>query len=524
MIEKDKISWKGRSALNYQQAEEEKVIGKYSAIANNVQAVKALIAAVEGTIGPKGMDCMLVNEEGDFIITNDGVTILMEMDVSHPAAIMLINGAYAQQKEIGDGTTTMTILVGQLLESALYHIQKGVSVHHIIQGIRLGIKDAIQYIEDRKIAIIEENWDMLKSVIKIAGREDESLIELLFKAANFIGKERLLEKDFRFSDMIEAVEGLENEVLPGVIIYRKPTCDKFKSLINEGRIMILDDELQVEALSSELMGTENGFNQYIENREKFDGWIQKIIDLDISALFIGRTIDPHAEQQLLDAGILVVSNILSEQLNRLSQCVGAKLIKNSVLSKRTGEIEVYCGKAAQIIYDAKLDGIKVIDGAGSPAATVLVSAATGVVTKERERVARDAAASLQAAVKEGVVVGGGASELACATLLEKMKNNTDNMTKYGIACVIDALKKPMYNIIKNAGFNPLEKVENVTSAIKTTGCHSLGINCDNGEIEDLLKKAVLDPALVKIYALKTSCEIAEAILKIHLILKGRSYQ
>ena len=513
-----------RRILNPIQAEEEKGREQYSALENNIQAIKALVSAVEGTLGPKGMDCMLVNEQGEFIVTNDGVTILTEMDVSHPAAIMLINGAFAQQTEIGDGTTTMAILTGQLLESALHYIQKGVSVHHIIKGMKVGIQRSIEYIQRNRIAIKAENWDLLRAVLKIAGRNDGALTDLLHNAAAYVGEDRLKAKEFRFADTVEGVEGLENEVIKGVIVHRAPVGSPEEINIHHGKILVLDDELRPEVLADELMGTESGFNQYIENRKTFEDWIQRIIDEKIDILFVERSIDPYGEQRLTDAGIVVVTNILREQLSRLARCTGARLIKKSVLHKKHQELEVYCGKARQIIYDAKLDGLKVVEGAGVPAVTVLVSAATGTVTKEKERVARDAASALQAAVGNGIVAGGGAIELACALMLEDVKYHTDSMEKYGIDCVIDALKKPMYNIIKNAGFNPLEKLEQTAATMKNTGCQSLGVCCDTGSVEDLLQAQIIDPATVKIYALKAAGEIAEAILKIHLILKGRSYQ
>ncbi|AOT72958.1 hypothetical protein Gferi_02355 [Geosporobacter ferrireducens] len=510
--------------LNHIQAEEEKGRENYSALENNIQAIKALVSAVEGTLGPKGMDCMIVNDQGEFIVTNDGVTILTEMDVSHPAAIMLINGAFAQQNEIGDGTTTMTILTGQLLESSLHYIQKGVSIHQIIEGIKLAIQKSITHIQHSKIPIEAENWKLLRAIVRIAGRNDEALVELLHNAAEYVGEERLQFKDFRFADIIEGIEGLEDEVIKGMIIHRVPAGNLEDICIQNGKILVLDDELRPETLADELMGTESGFNQYIENRKIFEDGIQKIIDQKIDIVFLERTIDPYGEQLLTDAGIVVITHVLREQLSRLVRCTGAKFMKKSLLYKKHQELEVYCGKAGQIIYDAKLDGLKIIEGAGIPTATVLVSAATGIVTKEKERVARDAASALQAAVKEGIVAGGGAIELSCALMLEDLKYHTDGMEKYGIDCVIDALKKPMYNIIKNAGFNPLEKLEQTATAMKNTDCQSLGVCCDTGSVKDLLQARIIDPATVKIYALKAAGEIAEAILKIHLILKGRSFQ
>ncbi|WP_243183441.1 TCP-1/cpn60 chaperonin family protein [Anaerosolibacter carboniphilus] len=493
-----------------------------TALDNNVQAIRAVVSAVEGTIGPKGMDCMIVDDQGQFIVTNDGVTILMEMDVSHPAALMMVNAAYAQQCQAGDGTTTMTIIAGAIIESAVYHIQRGVSVHKLIEGIKIGISEAIQYIEAVSVSIDEENQELLKSVAWIAGRGNQEIVDLIYQGAQMLQQDKIKAKDYRFGDHIIAIEGTQNEILQGMVIDRKPLNHRINYHLEKAKILIIDDCLQPEGLGEELLNTENGFGQYIENRKHFEKWIEKIIEMKVNAIFIDRRVDEYGEQALVDAGVMVVHSVLNEQLLELARFTGARPIKKNALNKDMNELENYCGYAGKIDFDPELEHIKIFEGIGDPMVKIIISASTGPVLREKERVAKDAASALQAATKYGIVTGGGAIELACAVHLEELRNRISGTGKYGIDCVIDGLKRPIHHMIENAGYNPLEKLEAAIQECRDNKNLHIGIDCESGEIKNLSIQGIFDPTWVKTTALKTACEIAEAILKINLIVKGKN--
>ena len=493
-----------------------------TALDNNVQAIKAVVSAVEGTIGPKGMDCMIVDEQGQFIVTNDGVTILMEMDVTHPAALMMVNAAYAQQCQAGDGTTTMTIIAGAIIDSTVYHIQRGVSVHKLIEGIKIGISEAIEYIESVSIPIDEGNQGLLRSVAWVAGRGNHEIVDLVYKGAQMIHPDKMKVKGYHFGDHIVAIEGTENEILKGILIDRKPLNHQNYFHLEKAKVFIIDDSLQPEELGEELLNTENGFNQYIENRRQFEKWIEKIIEMKVNAIFIDRSVDEYGEQALMDAGIMVVHSILNEQLLELARYTGTTPIKKNILNKQLDELEKYCGYAGIIDYDPQLEHIKIAESLGEPMVKIIISASTGPVVRERERVAKDAASALQAASKHGIVTGGGAIELACAVHLETLRNRVPGTAKYGIDCVIDGLKRPIHHMIDNAGYNPLEKLEIAIQQCRDNKSPHIGIDCESGEIKDLFIHGIVDPSWVKITALRTACEIAEAILKINVIIKGKN--
>jgi archaeal chaperonin len=171
--------------------------------------------------------------------------------------------------------------------------------------------------------------------------------------------------------------------------------------------------------------------------------------------------------------------------------------------------------------DEKLEQLRILSGKGKPSATVLVGASTSEVVGERERIAKDAASSVQAAVLGGLVPGGGSIELAIAREVEKVRQDTRGMTAYGVECVVEALKRPFTQIVLNAGFNPLEKLGDVIAAQVERQKDSLAMDCDTGEVIDMLEVGILDPAPVKIHALKAAGEVAEAILRIDTIIKKR---
>ena len=197
------------------------------------------------------------------------------------------------------------------------------------------------------------------------------------------------------------------------------------------------------------------------------------------------------------------------------------MIKRTGLKKDLADLQKVLGHAETVYEDEKLEHIRIMGGRGKPAATILVGAATQEVVGERQRIARDAASSVQAAVRGGYVAGGGSVEIAIARAIEKSRGNLKGMAAYGLDCVVNALKRPLAQIVENAGYNPLEKVENVVAAQTEKKTDSLGIDCETGEIADMIKAGVIDPAPVKLHALKAAGEVATAILRIDTIIRKK---
>ncbi len=496
--------------------------GRFTALETNVNAIRAVAGAIQGTIGPKGLDTMLVDQFGDVIITNDGVTILNLMEANHPAAKMLINIAKSQQEQIGDGTTTATLMAGEMVTEGLNQINRGVPVARVIEGLRKGIKFALTSIEEKSQVIKGIEDPRLFQIAYIAGREYEDIAKLVVEAAQIIGEEKLKEPSFKLVDTIKALEGAKNEVFLGVLINKQRMNKQMpRSLEEQVRILIIDDALEPEEIDDEALTTEAGFARYLELRKEFEDNLAKIIELGINLVLVDRGVDDLAEEILGDAGIMVVQRVARKDLHNVSEHTGARMIKRTTLKKNIDELEKYVGFAKHVYEDEKLEHIRILGGRAKPIATILVSASTEEVVGERERIAKDAASAVQACIKGGFVPGGGSVELAIAREVEELKKDLRGMAAFGIDCVISALRRPFLQIVANAGFNPLEKLGDVTQAQVERNNFALGINCDTGDIADMFELGVVDPTLVKIYALRTAGEVAEAILRIDTIIRKK---
>lgn len=498
---------------------------RYQLLDNNAQAVRALMQAVEGTIGPKGLDTMLLDQFGSVTITNDGMTILEMMEVKHPVAKMLINAVKSQQETTGDGTTTTALYAGEMILSGVERINQGVPVAQVIKGIREGLVMAEDEWQKEKIALDFHDTAALKQIAQVAAREYDDIALLITEAAEKIGEERLTDPTFAFAESIKAKIGAEGEVFNGIVL-SKSRYDKQMpaELSGEVKVLVIDDALESEEFDDKALATESGFQEYMKLKNEFRDNVEKIIQSGAKLVLVDRGVDAQAAERLADHGIMLISRIPHKELEEAASHAGAKMLKRTGLKKDLSEIKAALGTLGAVKDDEILGLTKLSDGRGEERATVIIGAATAEVVGERERIAKDAASALQAAVQKGVVAGGGAAELAVAEALEKRKSELSGMSVYGLECVINALRKPFMQIVKNAGFNPLEKLGDVVKAQNEQGNHHLAIDCETGEISDMRGTGVLDPLYVKTHAIEAAGEVAAAILKINIIIKKKEYQ
>jgi len=494
---------------------------RLAALSTNVNAVRAIASAVEGTIGPKGLNTMLVDRFGDVTITNDGITILEKMEASHPAARLVINTARSQEDEIGDGTTTATIMAGTMVAEGFNQVIRGVPVTRVIDGIRFGVERAVQSIEGRAVSVAGPEDERLYRVALIAGREHADIARLVVEAARLVGRDKLLDPGFRLADTVVSEEGARNEVFSGIIVDKEPLSDQMPKDLRDVRLFVLDDALEPDEIDDEALATEAGFRKLLEYQEQFRQDLTKLTQLGVGCVIVDRGTDDAAEDFLTDAGIMLLHRVSSREWRKVAEHCGARPVKRAALHKPVEDLERYLGWAERVWQDEKLEHVRVMGGRAKPMATILVGAATREVMAERERIAKDAAAAVQSAVRGGLVAGGGVAELAAVQDLRRGRSELRGMTAYGLDCVIEALRRPLGQIVHNAGFNALEKVGEVEARHEGGGDLNLGIDCDTGEITDMAAAGVFDPAEVKVHALRAAGEIAEAILRIDTIIKKR---
>ncbi|MEK3917495.1 TCP-1/cpn60 chaperonin family protein [Paenibacillus sp. FSL H7-0331] len=491
----------------------------FATILNNAGAIRAICSAVEGTLGPKGLDTMLVGAQGEVIITNDGVTILEKMDVTHPAARLLIQVARSQQEHVGDGTTTATVLAGALVAEGVAQVTRGVPVAKIVKGIQEGIAAAIKLLARRSRMINGLDDPLLYRIAYIAGREHTDLAKLILEGAHQLGTNKLQEDSFRFADVVISHKKAVSEVWPGLLIQKIPANAQTDFPTAPASVLIIQDAFEPEVIDEEALMTEAGFQKQMQLKEQFRQSLNKLLELKVGLILADRGVNSEAEQFCTDHRIMVVQRVPRRELRLVSEYTGARPIRRSGLYKPANELAGYLGFAGRVSYDERLECVRISEGRGRAQVTVIVGASTSEVVGERLRIAKDAAAAMQAALRGGCLPGGGAAELSAAYELDRLRETVQGMEGFGITAVAQALRKPLAQIVVNAGYNPLEKVEEVKAAQIASGSDSLGVNCDNGAIIDMLEYGIVDPADVKLHALHAAGEVAAAILRIHTVIK-----
>lgn len=495
---------------------------RLSALLTNANAIRAVASAVEGTLGPKGLNCMLIDTLGDVTITNDGSTILDKIEVSHPAARLLIHAAKAQEREVGDGTTTTTLLANALIQAAVHHVSRGVPVPRLLEGMRAAITRALHVIEGMARCPAGLDDPILRQAAFVAGREHADIADLVVQAAQLVGRETLLDPHYRLADRVVAQEGAQSAVIRGVVIRKDRMNRQMPTRLTNVRVLVVDDALEPDAPGGDALGTEAGFNRFLQAQEEFRAGIRTILQAGVRFVAVERAIDPAAEELLTEAGAIAVRRVSASDLASIAEHCGARPVKRTAIRRTPAELEAVLGSASTVYADERRGCLQVSGGAGRPMATLLVGASTREVRDERERIARDAAAAVQAVVAGGAVPGGGAAEIAAARAVQSLREELRGMAAYGADCVAEALKLPLMQIVANAGYNPLEKVEDVIAAQAARACPSLAVDCDTGEVTDMHEAGVVDPLPVKRQALQTAFEVAEAILRIDTIIKKRA--
>lgn len=497
---------------------------KTSALLANAAAVVAIASAVEGTLGPKGLNSMLVDRYGEVTITNDGATILERMELNHPAARLVIGTAQAQAEQVGDGTTTAVLLAASLVTEGVRHARSGVPVIKIIEGMQAGIRVALEFLQTQSFPIDDLADPQIRQAAVIAARGETDLADLAVAAAAHLGRERLLEDEFRLSDLVLAQEGAPTVLVEGLVLDGTRLSRQMPRRLDRATVLLVDDALEPEEVEAAALGTEAGFQRYLRLQEDFLHGLAGLLEAGVNCFLVRRGIGEAAEELLAAAGAFAVRRLSRRDLARLAEFTGAQPVKRGALTKPVQELQPVLGQAALVVEDERLDHLQFLGGAGRPAATMLVGAATREVRQERQRIAEDAASAVQAAVRGGVVAGGGAFELAAARHVSIYRQQAPGMAAYGVDCVVEALKRPLVQIVTNAGFNSLEKVEQAWAAQSESGTGTLAVDCDSGLVTDMLQAGVLDAAPVKRQALQAALEIAEAILRINTIIRQKPQQ
>jgi chaperonin GroEL (HSP60 family) len=483
---------------------------EFNALESNSNAVMAVADTVRTTLGPKGLDKLLIDQAMNRHISNDGVTILLSLRAIHPVARMIVEIAERQEQLVGDGTTTAVVMAAEMIKEGKRLVKElGVHPTKVVEGIEGGVKEACQLLE-REAKKISLNEIALEQVVKtsLSSKLDGRKLSLLvISALRSVGKNALYNGSYDFDKTIMVLRRttMEDRVVNSIVLERKRMDPEMPLEINEARVMIsrLDLKPVKEAWVKESSKYEEILNMENDRVAKSKDIVNSLLATGVNAILIASGEVDQVIENLLVANKVFAVRIAIEEIEYLSRYTGAKPVRMMDDLKKSDIL----GRADHIYEDEDNGVIYIDNGSRGNMATMIVSGTTKETSLERWRAAIDGVNAAEAALNKGVVAGGGAAELH---VIEKVKNlRLKGLEQVGLDVVTSALESIMRQILTNAGYNGLEKVMAAKASPDT-----FGIDIDSGDPVDMWKMGVLDPLLVKTMALEAAGEIAKSVLRI----------
>jgi len=483
---------------------------EFNALESNSNAVMAVADTVRTTLGPKGLDKLLIDQAMNRHISNDGVTILLSLRAIHPVARMIVEIAERQEQLVGDGTTTAVVMAAEMIKEGKRLVKElGVHPTKVVEGIEGGVKEACQLLE-REAKKISLNEIALEQVVKtsLSSKLDGRKLSLLvISALRSVGKNALYNGSYDFDKTIIVLRRttMEDRLVNGIVLERKRMDPEMPLEINEARVMIarLDLKPVKEAWVKENSKYEEILNMENDRIAKSKDIVNSLLATGANAILIASGEVDQVIENLLVANKVFAVRISIEEIEYLSRYTGAKPVRMMDDLKKSDIL----GRVDHIYEDEDNGVIYIDNGSHGNMATMIVSGTTKETSLERWRAAIDGVNAAEAALNKGVVAGGWAAELH---VIEKVKNlRLKGLEQVGLDVVTSALESIMRQILTNAGYNGLEKVMAAKASPDT-----FGIDIDSGDPVDMWKMGVLDPLLVKTMALEAAGEIAKSVLRI----------
>ena len=487
----------------------------------NIAAISSVADTVKHTVGPKGLDVMLVDQYGDFKCTNDGVEVLSSIQIQHPAAKLLIEISKAQEKHVGDGTTSVVIFANEILRLSLQKIKEGYQTIPLIKGLNKALEKVIELLERHSTPINRVDDPRLRSVTHIAARGDKEITDLLTKLSEDVANANSLEylvSEFNLFESIYTCSRRESEIIGGYFIPKRPHYN-YDSDFYDPKCLIIDGPLEPEAFSSEVISTDTGVSHLDQSVEKLFSIAEKIKNVGIKAIFLSASILPKLEEYFIKEGIFVLSNLRQKDINALLRISGAsKVNRQRVLSADNSELKSISGDLESIQKSFSPLGV-FIKGTKAYEATILLAAELDSALAEKKRIAIDAAHAYKKCLESGYVLGGGIAEI---NLIERLKRSQDSLsynkdTMVGFDIIVEALPALFKQIVFNAGYDPDEKL----NLIDFHASNKNGIDLETGEIINYDFSGILDPLASKISIFKIVKELVSQVLKIKMILQAK---
>ncbi len=512
----------------------QRTVGK-DALRANIMAARALAEVLKTSLGPRGLDKMLVDSFGDVTVTNDGATIVKEMEVQHPAAKLLVEVAKAQDAEVGDGTTSAVVLAGTLLEKAEELLEQNIHPTTIIEGYIKAMQEAIRILDEIAIKVDPSDREVLKRVVNTAiaskyigrGTVADKLVNMAIDAALTIAEKKPDGTyEFKIDNVkIEKKKGghvADTQLIYGIVLDKEVVHPGMPKRVENAKIALIDAPLEVEKpeitakiniTSPELM------KAFLDEEAKIlKDMVEKIAGTGANVVICQKGIDEVAQHFLAKKGILAVRRVKRSDMEKLERATGGKIVSSirDLTPNDLGE--------AELVEERRVGNDKMvfIEGCKNPkAVTILVRGANDMIIDEVERSLKDALNVLRNVMKTPkILAGGGAVEVELALRLREYAAKIGGKEQLAIEAFANALEEIPMILAETAGLDPLDTLVKLRQ-LHSEGKIYAGIDVISGKVEeDITKINVVEPLIVKTNVIKSATEAATTILKIDDIISA----
>ena len=501
---------------------------------NNIAAARAVADAVRSTLGPKGMDKMLVDSLGDVVITNDGVTILKEIDIQHPAAKMVVEVAKTQDNECGDGTTTAVIMAGELLKKAEGLIEQGIHPTILANGYRMAATKSLEILETIAVKVTPKEEEMLKKIARTAmtgksvGGQRDFLAGLSVRAVKAIAEEKNggFEVDVENIKVEKKAGGSisDTSMIEGVVIDKERVHPRMPKTVKDAKIALVTGSMEIAKTQVEAkiqIRDPQAMQRFLDEEE---GTLRKMADrlkeIGATVVFCQKGIDDLVQHYLAKHNIYACRRLKESDMEKIAKASGAKMISN-VMDIEKGDL----GGSA-MVEEKKIgdDNLTYITGCKNPKAiSIMIRGGTEHVIEEVERALHDALRVVGITLEDGKAVpGGGAPEIELSLRLANYASSVGGREQLAIEAFAQAMEVVPWALAENAGLNAMDVVIRLKSAHEGKKANkNAGLDLVNGEPIDMLKENVIEPLRVKTQAVKSATEVANMILRIDDVIASR---
>ena len=500
---------------------------------NNIAAARAIADSVRSTLGPRGMDKMLVDSMGDVVITNDGVTILKEIDVEHPAAKMLVEVAKTQDEECGDGTTTAVIIAGELLKKAEALIEQNVHPTVISGGYRAAAMKAREILDGVAIKVTPDDKETLMDIAKTSmisksvSASRELLAKVAVDAVSAVAEKKADGSWIVDDDNIQIVKKQggsmdDTRMISGIIVDKEAVHPAMPKRVEGARIALVDAALEVKKTEIDAKIEITDPSQLHAFLEEEESMLKKMVDTvkksGATVLFCQKGIDDLAQHYLSKEHIYAVRRVKKSDMEKLAKATGANLV-TKLDDLKSADLGV-----AKLVEEQKIadDKMTFVTGCKNPkAVSVLIRGGTEHVVDEIDRSLNDAISVVSVAYEDGkLVTGGGSAAIELALKLRDYAASVGGRQQIAIDAFASALEVVPTALSENAGLDPIDVLIELRQAHKA-GKKYAGINVFTGKVTDMKKERVLEPIRVGRQAISSATDAAVMILRIDDVIASK---